>query len=507
MPAPSDIRQRALTTQLMQRLAGPAESIKGIQDIVVDELSRLDMAEALEDAQRVQTAAGDLLGMVGAISETGVDPADRQRVRHDLRTPINAIIGYSELVAEDFEDDLPDAVMADIRTVVGECGLLLVQIDKVLGPEAETAEDPDEALDSLMAVSLEKTLTHQTANDEAETGHVLVIDDTAANRDLLQRQLSRHGHQVSTAASALEGLELLEAGGIDLILVDILMPDMNGIELLTRVKEHETWRVIPVIVVSGLKDMRAVTRCIAAGAEDYLQKPVDPVLLHSRVASCLEKHRWHQRELRYLAEIEYERDRVDALLHALLPAPVITRLRAGETVIADKVDAATIIFADIVGFTPLTTRLDPGELIRRLTDIFLAFDDLAERHGVEKIKTVGDAYMAACGIPVPVEDHAERALAFARAMIEVTRTQPDLEMDIRVGLHTGPVIAGVIGRTRFVYDVWGETVNVAARIEATGQAGRIHMSAATRQMLTGMPGEERLSDLKGVGHVTTFLTD
>ncbi|SDG49235.1 adenylate/guanylate cyclase domain-containing protein [Alloyangia pacifica] len=505
---PEDIRERALATRVIQRLAGPAEAIAGIQEIVLEEIRGLGLAEAAADAERVAMAARQLLALIGSAAQGGVVPSDRQRLRHDLRTPINAIIGYSELVAEDFEAALPEALLGDIRSVVGECALLLAQIDRVLGPDAEAGSLAGSALDGLVAASVARSLAAGSGVPQGEAGRVLVIDDTAENLDLMRRQLGRHGHEVTTAGSASEGLVVLARAEIDVILVDVLMPDMNGIELLARIKQNPRWRHIPIIVVSGLKDMRAVTRCIAAGAEDYLQRPVDPVLLHARVGSCLEKHRWHQRELRYLAEIEYERDRADAMLHAVLPAPVIARLRAGETQIADRVPATTIVFADIVGFTPWTARLDPGELLQRLTEIFLAFDDLAAQHGVEKIKTIGDAYMAASGVPLPAEDHAERALGFARAIVGDIARRTAGEMTIRVGLHSGPVIAGLIGRSRFVYDVWGETVNLASRIEAAGTPGRIHLSEATRALLRDAGGfEARTSELRGVGAVRTFLAD
>jgi class 3 adenylate cyclase len=287
------------------------------------------------------------------------------------------------------------------------------------------------------------------------------------------------------------------------------MPDMNGIELLARLKADTRWRDIPVIMVSGLKETKAVVRCIAAGAEDYLQKPIDAVLLHSRVNACLERIRWHRREKQFLARIEYERDRADTLLHAMLPAPVILRLQAGETVIADRFDSATIVFADIVDFTPLVARTDPPHLLRQLAAIFSAFDDLSAEYGIEKIKTIGDAYMAVAGVPDPREDHAERALGFARALIATMAGEVGQGLAIRVGLHTGPVIAGLVGRLRFVYDVWGETVNLASRLEASGQPGRIHVSEASHGILSHAARcpEARMHELKGLGRVRTFLID
>lgn len=503
----TDIRRKALLIRIAQRLFGPAEAIAGFQEIVLDELKASGPKEAIPDAEKVRMAARDLLARVESLRKGEDQTRDKARLRHDLRTPVNAILGYSELIIEDFGDEIAPAVLADIRTVIGECAVLVSQIDRVLDSDPETTEM---SIDSLTAHSLEQTLSLKQHRQENIRGRILVVDDTAQNRDLLKRQLVRQGHDVTTAASALQALTLMQDRDFDLALVDILMPDLNGIELLTRFKAREEWRQIPVIMVSGLNEINAVTRCIEAGAEDYLQKPVDQVLLASRVHACLEKRRWQLREREYIAQIEYERDRADALLHAMLPAPVIKRLRNGEDVIADRFDAATIVFADIVDFTPLAASIPPSELVRRLTQMFLAFDDIADHHGVEKIKTIGDAYMAACGVPEPCEDHVERALEFARGLIRATEEGQAEGLTIRVGLHTGPVIAGLVGRLRFLYDVWGETVNLASRLEASGVPGRIHVSSEACRLLAASLGgepEKKVHDLKGVGRVTTFVVD
>lgn len=504
----NDILRKALLLRIAQRLSGPAEAIAGFQDIVLEELQKSGPKDAIEDAGKVQLASRDLLARIASLkTDTDDRPVDKDRLRHDLRTPVNAILGYSELIVEEFGDRIAPAVLADIRTVIGESAILVTQIDKVLD---DTAESAQAGIDALTARSLERTLSLFHLNEERLTGRILVVDDIAQNRELLKRQLERHGHQVSLAASGREALALLQTEDIDVALVDILMPDLNGIDLLSHLKARKDWRQIPVVMVSGLKDIEAVTRCIEAGAEDYLEKPVDQVLLKSRVRACLEKRRWQLQEREYVAQIEYERDRADSLLHAMLPAQVIRRLRNGEDVIADRFESATIVFADIVEFTPLAARLPPAELVRRLTDLFFAFDDAAERHGVEKIKTIGDAYMAACGIPEAREDHAHRALEFARDLIRATAGKTDDAMSIRVGLNTGPVIAGLIGRMRFVYDVWGDTVNLASRLEASGETGRIHVSEAACAMLLerlDSDPEAREHVLKGVGKVRTFLVD
>jgi class 3 adenylate cyclase len=274
-------------------------------------------------------------------------------------------------------------------------------------------------------------------------------------------------------------------------------------------KQDPRWHEIPVVMISGLRETGAIAKCISIGAEDYLPKPIDPVLLHARVDACLDRVRWRAREVEFTRQVAHEKDRADALLHAMLPAPVIVRLNGGETHIADRFETATILFADIVDFTPLVARMDAGDLVKQLSSLFSAFDDLATQHGIEKIKTIGDAYMAAAGIPIPREDHASAVVHFAhdiiRAMSDSNVSQAGLQ--IRVGIHTGPVIAGLIGKKRSVYDVWGETVNLASRLESTGRPGKIQISEETRKALAGSSFETRPHEheVKGVGRITSYF--
>lgn len=203
-----------------------------------------------------------------------------------------------------------------------------------------------------------------------------------------------------------------------------------------------------------------------------------------------------------------ERARTEALLMNLLPAPIASRLKDGPKVIADGLDEVTLLFADLKGFTGLAKELTPEQLVERLDRVFTAFDALAQRHGLEKIKTMGDAYMAVAGAPFARADHAVIAARMALAMIATLRElEPTLAL--RVGLATGPVVAGVIGRTKQSYDLWGETVNLASRMESHGVPGRIQISRATRELLAADPAitvESRgLIELKGLGPTETYL--
>ncbi len=209
------------------------------------------------------------------------------------------------------------------------------------------------------------------------------------------------------------------------------------------------------------------------------------------------------------AKLELERQKSENLLLNILPASIAHRLKENETVIADHFDSATVLFADIVGFTALSEKATPAQLVGNLNRIFSAFDGLAERYGLEKIKTIGDAYMVAGGFPEKCDGHAGDVAAMALDMLQaVAACNQEMEqaVDIRVGIHTGPAVAGVIGIKKFVYDVWGDTVNTASRMESSGLPGRIHISEETANLLDKQFIIEQRGtiEVKGKGPMQTF---
>jgi class 3 adenylate cyclase len=288
------------------------------------------------------------------------------------------------------------------------------------------------------------------------------------------------------------------------------MPALDGYQVLTRIKSDPVLAEVRVIILSSLDQESGVARCIEAGADDFMAKPFSSVFLRARLGACLEKKFLRDREHRFLAEIQAEREKSERLLLNVLPRSIAERLKQGETMIADHFDNATVLFADLVGFTPLSRRTPPLDLVNLLNEVFSRFDQLAAALGLEKIKTIGDAYMVVAGVPVPREDHAPAAATLALRMREellAINNARGLKLSLRAGLNSGPVVAGIIGRNKFSYDLWGDTVNIASRMESSSLPGEIQISAATAALLSdAFYCEPRGKvSIKGLGEMETFL--
>ena len=220
------------------------------------------------------------------------------------------------------------------------------------------------------------------------------------NRDMLCRRLERLGHTVVEAENGRKALEILESVKVDLVLLDIVMPELDGVQTLEMLKADASHRYTPVIMLSAIDELDSVVRCIEIGAEDYLSKPFNPVLLNARIGACLEKKRLRDQEQAYLEQLRIEREKSERLLLNVLPKSIADRLKQGESTIADSFPNATVLFADLGDFTKLSSQVPATEVVQMLNEIFSKFDWLAELHHLEKIKTIGDCYMAVGGLPL-----------------------------------------------------------------------------------------------------------
>jgi len=376
-------------------------------------------------------------------------------------------------------------------------------------------------------------------------GKILIVDDAEANVRLLERTLRGAGYvSVASTMNPYEVCELHRKNRYDLILLDLQMPGMDGFQVMEGLKEIEAGGYLPVLVVTAQPGHKL--RALQAGAKDFVSKPFDLVEVLTRANNMLEVRLLHTETKNHakmleqtLREVEESRelircqsnevktlyDRIvveqklsERLLLNVLPRAIAERLKGrreeiGDSfpeVIADSFPEVTVLFADIVGFTKFSTGVSPERLVVLLNEIFTDYDTIADNRGLEKIKSIGDAYMAAAGLPVPVDDHAVRAAHMALDMIDALarfNERSGYRFQIRIGINSGAVVAGVIGKRKFIYDLWGAAVNTASRMESHGVAGRVQITEATRLRL-GDPFlfEERGAiDVKDMGELRTWF--
>jgi adenylate cyclase len=310
-------------------------------------------------------------------------------------------------------------------------------------------------------------------------GTILIADDNRVNRLLLARGLESEGHTIVYAEHGREALELLRRQRFDLMLLDVLMPELDGYEVLAELKEDPHLRDIPVIVTSALDEIDSVVRCLEMGAEDYLTKPVNPVLLNARINASLEKKRL--------------RDQQRELISKFATKEVAEDLLTSGFALGGKHVEASAMFCDIRSFTTISESREPAETIELLNDYYTLMMDAINGEGGIVNQMVGDGLMSIFGAPVPREDHRQAAVLAARQMVELIRlfneeqgSRGKVQIQIGVGIASGRVVAGYTGtHNRATYTCVGDTVNVAARLEAhTKELGRpILIDEHTRQGL------------------------
>ena len=338
-----------------------------------------------------------------------------------------------------------------------------------------------------------------------QPGFVLVVDDNNVNRYMLAQHVIQQGHRVETSSNGREALQMLLENAFDLVLLDVNMPEMDGYAMLEAMRDNNNLRSIPVIMISGVNDINSVVRCIERGAEDYLFKPFNQVILNARIGACLEKKRLRDQQVLYLHQIEQEQRRSDDLLRVILPATIMQELKTNGVVLPRRHAHVAVMFVDIVGFTNYCDEYDPEEIVSKLQQLIECWENIALDYAVEKIKTIGDAFMATAGLLKHIENPVMNTVYCAEEMITATRNIVS-DWEVRIGIHSGPVVAGVIGRQQYSYDLWGDTVNTAARMESYGVPGSTNLSLRAWQQIAHCAHAESLGliPIKGKGNMEIF---
>lgn len=437
-----------------------------------------DFSKLFEGAERLEQSLGydSPQGQDNKITEEAVD-------RHELMNILAAIRGYAEMLQEDLG--------AEQTSITDSLARLVMAIQTADNGSHNAASISDSAIAS-------------------DPGFILAVDDRAENRELLARYLSRSGHFVVAAASGDEALQTLAQADVDVVLLDLIMPGMDGREVLRRIKEHEEWRATPVIVISGQQDMEGIIECIEAGADDYLFKPFNPVLLQARIKAGIERKRWHDREEQYRQQLERNEKFIRATFGRYLSDEIVTDIleRPEGLELGGDLREVTIMMSDIRGFTTLSEKLAPAQVVKMLNRYLGAMTDIIMAHKGTIDEFLGDAILAVFGAPLQREDDADRAvrcaLAMQAAMADINAANladglPQVETGI--ALNTGSVIAGNIGsERRSKYGFVGHPMNVTSRIEDHCAGGEILLSDSTLQKLDGRyrVADRRSLQVKGI---------
>ena len=496
-----------------------------------------------------------------------IDPA--AQLRHELRTPLNHIIGYAEMLLEELEagDSLDlgtglSALRADARQLLTLLNEVLarghagppdfVAARGMLGPPLERVRAAGEALHrraaaagaSAMMADLDRIRSATGRLDEllspgsapsaregaetrsAEPGAglpatpravILVVDDNEDNRDMLARRLRRQGYEVRTAVGGRAALATLAEAPADLVLLDVMMPDLDGYAVLERLKADPALRDIPVLMISALDELDSVVRCIQLGAEDYLGKPFEPVLLQARIGACLEKKRLHDREARQrreLAELNQtlerrvaeqvaQLERLGRLKRFFSPqlAELIVAGGAADPLKTHRREV-TVVFIDLRGFTSFAETAEPEEVMAMLREYHAEMGRLILEHEGTLERFTGDGMMVFFNDPVEVPNPAERAIRMAVAMRDLVAglaaqwLKRGWDLALKVGLAQGYATIGAIGfEGRLDYGAIGTVTNLAARLCGEAAGGQILISARVAAAVEGLIDAESLGAL------------
>jgi len=519
--------REALFATLRNEFSIPLDVIVGYSQILLEELSEENLGYFTSDLKKIlvsgnllQTNLDELLAFSSLTSKK--DDFDLKNFSQELQfsflTLLTSVIGYCDIILEEepleqhksFTDDIRkihDAAISFIEYINEIDYLTQTQLSglDLIAQFKYTSEIIRNVLTAIPALETCSLMPHSVYE-----ASILVVDDKSMSRELLLRWLTHYRFNAVGCEDPNKILKSIDLDKYDLILLELVMANVGGFEILKWIKQNKSFAHIPVIVISPLKEIDAYVRCLELGADDYMTKPLNSLIFKTKIAASLERKILRDKEIENLARIENEKARAETLLLNIVPVTIAERLKKGETNIVDAFPTASIVFIDIVGFTQLSESLEPNELISLLNQIFSIFDLLTDKYDLEKIKTIGDSYMAVCGAPVPDSKHAEKIANFALDVLdEIVSLNKELthNIQVRIGINSGPVLAGVIGKKKFMYDLWGRTVNTASRLESHGMPGCIQISVSTYQLVKDLFVCQKRGpiSIKGLGLLDTYI--
>jgi adenylate cyclase len=503
---------QALWADLRHELRTPMDAIIGYSVLLLGGTDDLGQADFISNLNLIHSAGQQLREIINDLLDPDKCASGDvvfnlasliANLHYKVRIPIDDVIGVSETLLENAAAQGRLDIIADLKKMQSAAEYVHSYINEIIdfgkidaGLKKSGAEDSQRlSLINSVMISLRGLAQDSAAITGYERGSILVVDDNGINRDLLSRYLERQGHAVQVAHNGRQALEMIAADAFDLVLLDITMPELTGYEVLQHLKHSETWRDLPVIMISALDEMDSVIRCIELGAEDYLPKPFNPVLLRNRVGAFLERKRLRnlegeqQRKLQELnTALELRNRFIRETFGSYLSDEIVdTILKKGGLKIEGEKRRATILMADLRGFTSISERL-PAEDVVAMINIYLeTMTEIIQKYQGTIDEFIGDGILVIFGAPILRPDDPRRAVACAvemqLAMTSVNARNRQAgypEVALGVGINTGEVVVGNIGsQKRIKYAVVGCAVNLTARIESYTVGGQIFISEST----------------------------
>jgi DNA-binding response OmpR family regulator/signal transduction histidine kinase len=520
LPPDPDRLKRAAIGHVRHELKTPINGILGYSEMILEDLDPDDQEDLAGDLEKIRTAGRQLVRLIDEIlnpdkidNSEGIDlEAYSAKIRVDLRNPVNAIIGYSELLIETVEESGREHFVPDLERIRTAARELLERSTDIVA--VATAHDPSldagsplSEASSLTSGVLSKARPKSSGPDEG-MGTLLVVDDNPMNRDLLSRQLARAGYVVETAEDGHQALDVLHERAFDLVLLDVIMPEIDGLEVLRRIKADAGLAEIPVMMLSSLDDVESAIRCIELGADDFLHKPFHPTLLQARIGSSLEIRDMQRRLSKNSLRMDEEADLTSKMLRASFPGGFADRMRAGESDILETYSEATVLWCDVESAARSRTR-DAGEIGARLQLMLSTLDRVAADHEIDTMTASGRGVVLAGGIPDPHEDHAHRIADAALDLSDRLASKQGAGVAVRIGMDSGEVTCGVFGDTRMEYRMWGEPLDLAQVLGSEAPAGAIVVSPNAHRALRGdfSFATAGVREVAGRGSMKTYLLE
>lgn len=338
---------------------------------------------------------------------------------------------------------------------------------------------------------------------------VLIIEDSVVHQKLLTKILAKQNYKVFVADSGEEALELLKQTLPDLILLDIILPGMDGYGTCKCLKRDDRIADIPVIFISALDSTKDKVEGFEAGGVDYITKPFEPAEIVARIRIHMRLYHLQQELEKKNQQLDVEKQRSEDLLCNVLPRSVgLELLETGECHPQLFIDT-TVCFTDIIDFTSASSKLAPEVIIHELNEIFTAFDRISLKYRCERMKTIGDAYLFVCGVPEGNSDHVENVARAALEMVDFLKNRnlnAEHNWQLRVGMHSGPLVGGVVGTEKYLYDIFGDTVNIAARMEEMAQPMQVNVSSRSYELLKDkfVFSSAKSAEIKGKGRESIY---